>query len=170
MKLNPYDIDLGKDDIAVLNTPDTFSRRLSTEDAQLSMDVPIVIKYDYVDLGKTAYHFKQEFLLEDTQNYFSIMKDISSNTINNLVRKGRQYHFYRSDYRGNLKRAVALMFNNVDEDIILYHVGLYESEGGEASRETGKRSPRIYFILGNNGHIYILFFDPYHELNPLTKL
>jgi hypothetical protein len=36
----------------------------------------------------------------------------------------------------------------------------------EASRETGVKSPRVYFILGTYGFVYILFFDPYHEINP----
>lgn len=35
---------------------------------------------------------------------------------------------------------------------------------GNACRETGVRSPRIYFMLGVYGLIYPLLFDPYHEL------
>ena len=84
MKLNDFDIDLQPEDIAVLNTPDKFKNRININDAKLSMDLPIVVKYDYVDLGVTDYHFKQEFTLLDTQKYFSMMKKISSNTINKL--------------------------------------------------------------------------------------
>ena len=45
---------------------------------------------------------------------------------------------------------------------------LYESEKW-ADRETDTRCSRVYFMLGTYGHIYILFFDPYHELNPMRK-
>lgn len=56
---------------------------------------------------------------------------------------------------------------NADDDcMIVYHFGLYECDSRKASRNTGERSPRVYFLLGANGFIYILFFDPYHELNP----
>jgi len=53
--------------------------------------------------------------------------------------------------------------------MIVYHFGLYECESKQASRATGERSPRVYFMLGTNGFIYPLFFDPFHELNPLVK-
>ena len=37
---------------------------------------------------------------------------------------------------------------DADDNLIIYHFGLYECEGRNASREIGERSPRIYFILG----------------------
>ena len=63
MKLNPYDIDIQPEELAQLNTPDSFKNSLSYDDVQLSKDLPIVVKYDYIDLDVTDYHFKQEFLL-----------------------------------------------------------------------------------------------------------
>ena len=90
MKLNPYDIDIQPEELAQLNTPDSFKNSLSYDDVQLSKDLPIVVKYDYIDLDVTDYHFKQEFLLRDTQEYFTMMKDISSSTINDLEEKARR--------------------------------------------------------------------------------
>ena len=170
MKLNAFDIDLQPEDIAVLNTPDKFKNRINTDDAKLSMDLPIVIKYDYVDLDITDYHFNQEFTLLDTQRYFSMMKEISSNTINNLSQNSKEYHFYRSKFSGKVRQEIKKIMPDADENLIIYHFGLYECESRNASRETGERSPRIYFILGTNGFIYIVFFDPYHELNPGVHL
>lgn len=170
MKLNAYDIDIQPEELAQLNRPDSFSKCLSTEDVRLSKDLPIVIKYDYVDLGVTDYHFKQEFLLKDTQEYFSMMKEISSNTINQLEEKARNdnsYHFYRSSFTGKVRQAVQKIISDADDNLIVYHFGLYECDSRQACRTTGERSPRIYFMLGTNGFIYILFFDPYHELNPV---
>lgn len=172
MKLNPFDIDIQPDELARLNTPDSFRNSLSYNDVQLSKDLPIVVKYDYIDLNVTDYHFKQEFLLRDTQEYFTMMKDISSSTINDLEAKARQdksYHFYRSSFSGNIRKAVRQIMPDADESMIVYHFGLYECESKQASRATGERSPRVYFMLGTNGFIYPLFFDPYHELNPMVK-
>ncbi len=111
-------------------------------------------------------HFHQDFTLSDTQAYFSKMKEISSNTINNLEKKAKEHHFYRSPFTGKVRENILKIMPNVDESIIIYHFGLYECDSREARRETGERSPRIYFVLGNYGFIYILFFDPFHELNP----
>lgn len=171
MKLNPYDIDIQPEDLAQLNKPDTFRKKLSSEDALLSKDLPIVVKYDYIDLDVTDYHFKQSFTLRDTQEYFTKIKEISSNTINQLERKSRgdrNYHFYRSSFTGSIRTAVKKILPDADDDMIIYHFGLYECESRCASRDTGERSPRVYFMLGANGFIYILFFDPFHELNPMN--
>ena len=46
MKLNPFDIDIQPDELARLNTPDSFKNSLSYDDVQLSKDLPIVVKYD----------------------------------------------------------------------------------------------------------------------------
>jgi hypothetical protein len=35
--------------------------------------------------------------------------------------------------------------------------------------ELEAKARRVYFMLGTNGFIYILFFDPFHELNPMVK-
>ena len=172
MKLNPYDIDIQPEELAQLNSPDSFKNSLSCDDVKLSKDLPIVVKYDYIDLDVTDYHFKQEFMLRDTQEYFTMMKEISSSTINELEAKARRdksYHFYRSNFSGNVRKAVKQIMPDADESMIVYHFGLYECDGKLACRDTGDRSPRVYFMLGTNGFIYILFFDPFHELNPIAK-
>lgn len=169
MKLNPFDVDIQPEELARLNTPDSFKNSLNYDDVRLSKDLPIVVKYDYVDLNVTDYHFRQEFKLRDTQEYFTMMKEISSNTINDLEEKAKRdksYHFFRSGFTGNVRKAVKQILPDADESMIVYHFGLYECESRQACRETDERSPRVYFMLGTNGFIYILFFDPYHELNP----
>ena len=166
MKLNECDIDIQREELETINKPDSFKNKIHTDDVLISKDLPIVIKYDYIDLGKTDYHFHQDFTLRDTQAYFSKMKEISSNTINKLEKIAKEHHFYRSPFTGKVRENILKIMPNVDESIIIYHFGLYECDSREARRETGERSPRIYFVLGNYGFIYILFFDPFHELNP----
>lgn len=159
-------IDLEPEELKTINSPDRFKKEICWEDSRLSMDLPIVIKYDYLDLGCSDYHFKQEFKLEDTQRYFEMMKEISSNSINSLSLKARDYHFYRTDIKGNLRKAMEKTIPDaVSSNPIIYHFALYTHEE-KADRENGIRSPRIYFMLGTYGYIYPLFFDPYHEINP----
>lgn len=168
MKINSYDVDIQPDDIRQINKPDSFKVRLTNEDVCLSKDMPIVIKYDYLDLEKTEYHFMQEFTRKDTQEYFSLMKRISSSTVNQLEKIAKELHFRRSPIRGNLKVALSQVLPNVVKtEPMIFHFGLYECDSKKANRETGERSPRVYFILGSYGFIYIIFFDPYHELNPV---
>jgi len=165
MKLNPFDIDIQPDELARLNTPDSFKNSLSYDDVQLSKDLPIVVKYDYIDLNVTDYHFKQKFLLRDTQECVRDWHHTSGRKrrflltrctiITRLVTKG-------------ISRNNVIM-PDAEESMIVYHFGLYECESKQASRATGERSPRVYFMLGTNGFIYPLFFDPFHELNPMVK-
>ena len=168
MKLDFEDV-FEVDDFKTINTRDKFDKELTTEDVRLSADIPIVIRYDYVDLGKTAYHFRQVFTHEDTMGYFEKMKMFAGKSINALLQESRTHHFYRSELKGNLLKAMQKVLpKSIDTHQIIYHFGLYESDKW-ADRKTDTRCPRVYFMLGTYGHIYILFFDPYHELNPMQK-
>lgn len=164
MKLTEADIE--DDDVMMMNSPERFNREISPEDLKLSKKVPIVIKYDYIDLGTTDYNFCQIFHHKDTMAYFSLMKSISSETIDTLAGKARDYHFYRSEIRGNLRRELwKIMPEAVRSNPVIFHFALYTQEM-KADRKQDIRSPRVYFMLGTYGHIYIIFFDPYHEINP----
>lgn len=85
----------------------------------------------------------------------------------NKAKNSAGYHFYRSSFSGKVRAQIKKIIPDAAEDLIVYHFGLYECPSKQASRQTGERSPRVYFVLGTNGYIYILFFDPYHELNPV---
>ncbi len=163
MKLT--DVDILPDELRAMAMPDKFKNEIGYEDTQLSMDIPICIKYDYLDLEDTEYHFNQSFHHRDTQCYFKMMKMISSSTINSLMKKEREYHFYRSKIAGNLKRVLQQSLPEaVNSNPIVFHFALYTAENADRTKDV--RSPRIYFLLGTNGFIYPLFFDPYHEINP----
>jgi hypothetical protein len=170
MKLTQADIE--GEDFATINAPDRFRGALSAEDAVLSHTLPIMVRYDYIDLGKTPYHFSQKFHEKDTRAYFERMKSISSRSINDILNgDSRELHFHRSEVRGNLRKAFrALLPGAMADGQIVYHFALYTDHDAQANRAKDVRSPRIYFMLGNYGHIYVLFFDPYHELNPTTGL
>lgn len=168
MKLDFEDV-FEAEDFRTINTRDRFDKALTVEDVRLSTDVPIVVRYDYVDLDQTDYNFWQKFTHEDTKGYFEKMKLFSGKSINALLGESRTHHFYRSELRGNVLQAVrSILPKAIGSNQIVYHFGLYDTDEW-ADRETDTRCSRVYFMLGSYGHIYILFFDPYHELNPIPK-
>lgn len=143
--------------------------QLSIEDTKLSMNVPIVISYEFADLNVTDYHFRQEFTLQDTHAYFEVMRDISCQSINSIIDESdHSLHFYRSRVNQRMKALLRQLDPECNPDYqatFIYHFALSTDPNG-ASREAGRRSPRIYFMLGRKGMIFPLFFDPYHEINP----
>lgn len=159
-------IELYEDDIKEIMSADRFEKAISIDDTRMSHNTPISIKYDYLDLGATKYNFLQSFTQKDTQEYFSIMKQLSSSTVSQMKDRANELHFRRTDIKGNIYKALQKSLPQaVRSGAILYHFGLYTSST-PANRKSDIRSPRIYFLLGTYGFVYVLFFDPYHELNP----
>lgn len=152
-----------------IHGPAAVGESLSVEDTRLSIEVPIVISYELADLGETIYHFKQEFRLQDTQAYFETMKRISCQSINDLVEESdHELHFYRTRVNKKVEELLKKLDPECEpsqEATLIYHFALSTDPAG-ASREEGRKSPRVYFMLGRNGMIFPLFFDPYHEINP----
>lgn len=157
--------DLDEDDLFDIHSPVGLGSKLQDADLALSHKCPVVVSYALLDTGQTDYHFMQEFTHRDTQAYFRMMKEISGRTIEDLMENPRAHHFYRTDVRGNLKKVLGRVNPDcVKGNPLIYHFALYTNEN--ADRNTGVRSPRIYFMLGLYGIIYMLFFDPFHEINP----
>ena len=163
------------EDVHTMNTKDRFIKKLDYDDIELAKEVPIVVRYDYIDLKDTAYHFKQEFTHDDTIGYFSRMKEFSGKSVQTLLdaidpkTKRNKYHFYKNTPRGQLLYSLKICLPHADvSNLIVFHFALYDTTT-RADRKAGTRNSRVYFVLGTYGHIYILFFDPYHELNPDKK-
>jgi|GEM_PF-592909 hypothetical protein len=167
MKLT--DVDIFPEDIETLNKRDPLRYCLTPEDAMLSHSVHGVIKYDYIDLGKTDYNFRQPFEQEEIQMYFERMNLLTTAPIDKLSERARELHLRRSDIKGNLRNAVGKIYPEMlKSNPIIYHIALHNENHNETGdRSKGTRCPRLYFMLGTNGHIYVLFFDPFHELNPI---
>ena len=143
--------------------------KLDYKDLQSSQDCRITVQYNEIDMGKTSYHFNQQFVGNEANLYFERMKEFSELSINYIVdHSNYRYHFNRTDIRGNIKKT----FNSINKNIatanpLIFHFALDpQSNVTNANRKTGIRNPRVYFMVGYNGMIHILFFDPYHELNP----
>lgn len=158
---------LTEDDIYDIHGFDPLDQHLTLEDIRLSRRVPIVVSYELIDLGKTNYHFFQNFLVQDTQRYFEMMQIMASRSINEIFDiSDHTWHFEESCFKGKLKEELKKLIPDCEEDPpTIFHFALY-TDPNRADRALGRRSPRIYFMLSRNGIILPLFFDPYHEINP----
>lgn len=164
MAIDLSEFDIEEYDVSVAHLTD----ELDWCDLQQSQDCLITVQYNEIDLEQTPYHFNQPFQGNEANLYFQRMKEFSELSVNYIVEHSdHRSHFYRTDIRGNIKKV----FDAIDPNIakvnpLIFHFALDPDCKEEASRATGKRNPRIYFMVGYNGMIHILFFDPYHEINP----
>lgn len=165
-----FDTDLDLD-VDLLTSEDEVStiRGLTNEELAESLDLPITVCYNLADIDSTKYGFGQVFEQRDTLNYFSIMRKFTANSLNKLFEHRHDYHLYRSVIKGNLFEVLKSIYPNLTKGAMpeIYHFALYTTDSGNADRANGVRSPRVYFVLADYGRIYPLFFDPYHELNPM---
>lgn len=158
-------IDLREDDI---DMPALLTDKLSNEDLVDSQNQCISVQYNEIDLGQTQYGFNQAFEGNEANLYFERMREFSEQTINEIKdNSSYRLHFNRTDVRGNIKK----IFDAINPAItaanpLIFHFALDPTNKNQASREKNIRNPRIYFMVGRNGMIHILFFDPYHEINP----
>lgn len=161
-------IDLRFDDTGDFELPASLTENLSFEDLTDSQKQCISVQYNEIDLGDTGYGFDQPFEGNEANLYFERMREFSERTLND-IRENSSYklHFNRTDVRGNIKR----IFDSIDTKIakanpLIFHFALDPNNKNQADRKTNVRNPRVYFMVGRNGMIHILFFDPYHEINP----
>lgn len=161
-------IDLNFEDTSDFDFPATLTESLSFEDLADSQSQCISVQYNQVDLGDTRYGFDQMFEGNEANLYFERMREFSEQTLND-IRENASYklHFNRTDIRGNIKR----IFDSIDPKIakanpLIFHFALDPENQDRADRSKHVRNPRVYFMVGRNGMIHILFFDPYHEINP----
>lgn len=161
-------IDLNFEDTSDFTFPAKLTENLSTEDLVDSQNQCISVQYNQIDLGGTGYGFDQAFEGNEANLYFERMREFSEQTLND-IRENASYklHFNRTDIRGNIKR----IFDSINPNIakanpLIFHFALDPNNRNRADRNKGVRNPRVYFMVGRNGMIHVLFFDPYHEINP----
>lgn len=161
-------IDLQFDDTGDFQRPATLDEELSFEDLVDSQNQCISVQYNEIDLGQSDYGFDQPFEGCEANLYFERMRQFSEQSINEIKEDASyKLHFNRTDVRGNIKR----IFDKIDPNIakanpLIFHFALDPDNKNHADRGKNIRNPRIYFMVGRAGMIHILFFDPYHEINP----
>ena len=167
-KLKFYSSDIDFDNIDEID----LNHHFSPNAIRNSLNKKPVFSYRSIDLDKTEYKFNQDcFTNEDIKKYFQILNEFSNMSLNQILDSTQKYHFHESPLKGNLLDVFKRYTNNSNirdyEIPSIYHFALYNSEDRDkASRKTGIKSPRIYFMIGSFCTFHILFYDPYHEINP----
>lgn len=161
-------LDLNFNDIRDIDYPARLTEELSYQDLIDSQSQCVSVQYNEIDLGDTKYGFDQEFEDKEANLYFERMREFSEQTLMD-IRDDASYklHFNRTNISGNIK----CIFDSIDPKIakanpLIFHFALDPNNKNHADRSKHIRNPRIYFMVGRNGMIHILFFDPYHEINP----
>lgn len=161
-------LDLNFDDTKDIDYPARLTDKLSYQDLVDSQVQCISVQYNEIDLGDTNYGFDQEFEDKEANLYFERMREFSEQTLTDICDDASyKLHFHRSNISGNIKR----IFDSIDPRIskanpLIFHFALDPDNRKHADRSKHIRNPRVYFMVGRNGMIHILFFDPYHEINP----
>lgn len=140
-------------------------RTLSNADVRNSNQLPLRISYEYADMGCSNFGFNQELSRKDTMEYFTCMKYLSGKTIDELIDDDHFRLRRHSSLHKPLKEALDRLDLGITKgNPIIFHFPLYTDRNAPASRETGVKSPRIYFMQGLYGVIFPLFFDLFHEI------
>lgn len=154
----------------------SFGEEIDNTEFSESLKSLSVVSYKYIDLDVTEYNFLQEcFDNKDIKAYFDFMNLLTSNPFNDVLNsKQHEWHLNSNNYfkERKLKDLVNKVMN-LESDLKIectpafYHFALHTSNE-KASRINGIKAPRIYFFIGKNATLYPLFYDPYHEINPLV--
>ena len=133
-------VDIFPEDIGTLNKPDPLRYSLTPDDVMLSHSVHGVIKYDYIDFGKTDYNFRQPFEQKEIQMYFERMNLLTTTPIDKLSKRARELHLRRSDIKGNLKR-LSKRYIRTCFNLIRSYITLHCMMRITRRSETGRKGP-----------------------------
>jgi len=163
------DLELEIDDelLNCIHQPASLSEGITYQDSLLSMKQKMIVNYDLLDLDG-EYGFLQDFTQDEIHGYFRQMKRFASISMNDIIEKlDYTNHFNESKIRGNILRLLkGKTQKRIDDSVMIYHFALEPGSRVTANRESGARNARVYFLIGKFGIVHILFFDPYHEINP----
>lgn len=136
--------------------------------------------YSHIDIGVTDYHFhRPEFDGIDRLAYFGKLKEHSKFNLHHLV--------YDAHHRDRFKLThqlsdpeFALVSELFGKEITeqnrpvlghfrLYHVDLSPQDALIIKNGGQVKSPRIFFLLDKLSICHILFYDPFHEIHPISE-
>lgn len=151
-----------------------FGDAIDNEEHSASMNSLSTVSYRYIDWDKTPYNFQQAcFDNKDAVCYFGFMSMLTDEPFNSLY-KNRDWEWHLNPnvydkeplFRTLVNKVLGLKDKlKVECQPSFFHFALYTNRN--ADRNTNIKSPRIYFFIGANAVIYPLFYDPYHEINPM---
>lgn len=159
--------DLDADEINDIHQAYIGGQEISISDLAVSMDSIPVVSYKHIEMDD-KYGFRQPcFDNVDAITYFDRLKELTSRSINESREQSpSDWHFYETK-GDNIRTELKRKWKNISNKNMpcIWHFALYTNQN--SSRRSGIKSPRIHFLIGAHGMIHILFYDPYHEMNPM---
>lgn len=151
-----------------------FGDKINNKAIALTKGVPAVICYSLINLSDKNFGFGQyEFDHLDAKCYLERMKMLSTRSIFDIKGdpqyKSKDWHLNQTQGK-NIKEAVRKLVpkDKNFEFPEIFHFALYPPKMQKTpDRKSEIKNPRVHFIVGANGMIYPLFYDPYHEMNPI---
>lgn len=164
---NAFDFEIDDELLNYIHQPASLSSGISYKDSLLSMKQKMIVSYDLLEL-EGDYGFQQDFTQEEIHGYFRQMNKYATVSMNEIIETfDYTEHFNDSKIRGNLLRLLkGKTGRKIDEDVLIYHFALEPDNKTVANRTQNSRNARVYFLVGKFGIVHILYFDPYHEINP----
>lgn len=151
-----------------------FGDKISNNSIAVTKEVAPLVCYSLINLTDKNYGFGQEeFDHTDALYYLERMKTLTSKSIFDIIEdedyNPQDWHLNQTRGR-NIREAIREHFKITKnfEMPEIFHFALYPKQLQQTpSREQKIKNPRVHFIVGANGMIYPLFYDPYHEINPI---
>lgn len=128
-----------------------------------------VISYKYLCLEGDYSFRRAEFNHKEWRRYLEVVKEFSTYSLQELVDcSSHEFHFrLKPNYdieHAELAKYLGQEIKKNDPPI-LGHFALYTTPADPKNPKKKLLSPRIFFLLGKQSVIHILFFDPYHEIH-----
>lgn len=138
------------------------------DDSKVSQNIKNILPFSFIyATSKEDYSF-DSMSEDDSKKLIERLIEFGTHSIDDLLSDekadNRERHLHPSKKLDFLKKVEECYGcpRNIENRPDFYHFALYTNEN--ASRETGVKSPRIHFMVGNQAIIYLLFYDAYHEL------
>lgn len=168
------DFDFDEESLCDLHKDFKVGDKITNEKIAASKKVPNLVSYSMVNLSDSNYGFNHpNFDEKDALYYLNRMKILSTKSISEIrdSDKNLDWHLHKTNGR-NIIESVKEHFNvkKLNDMPEIYHFALYPRHKQTKADKSNKiKNPRIHFVIGYYGIIYPLFYDPYHEINPLSQ-
>lgn len=105
---------------------------------------------------------------KDFHKYFEVLKKVSSKSIDELENESFKNRVFKFDtaYNPKLNELFCkyIYKGKIENDDypVFGHLKIYNSENTD---DTELVAPRVFFCMGSDGILFILFFDRYHKIH-----
>ena len=131
------------------------------------------VSYLYLDFNDGEFKFNtKHFTKKDSKIYLKKMNLYAQKSLKELIDNSTNDEHFTVNANLTKKELSLLTKLMGDKEIseenipILGHFALY-TEKYEEGKET--KAPRIFFLVGEQSIMHILFYDPFHKIHPISE-